>query len=339
MSQAGILGQNIDELIQLCAAVGYGAEEAKKLAYYLYRKSARSFMEMEALPKALRAILDERYTISLHPPIKAEFSEDGTKKYLFKTEKGNLIEAAYMPGAKRNTLCISTQAGCRMGCSFCLTGTIGFHENLSVNEILNQLISLPERGNVNRIVFMGMGEPLDNFENVRKSLEILTANWGMAFGAANITVSTVGIPAPLEELFSLGLCNIAISLHSPFSEERMGLMPIEKRHPIAKTLTLARELSLPKTLRLSFEYILLNGVNDSPAHAFELAKILAGIKCHVNLIPLNGHQSTTLASPTTKQAHDFQRQLNTLGIGTTLRTSRGGDISAACGQFSASSKQ
>jgi len=338
MSHAEVLGKDIDDLNHLCNEAGYSVTEARKCAYFLYRKGVCSFMEMETLPKSLRSLLDKKYSISWHSPINQEISDDGTKKYLFKTKQGNSIETAYMPGYKRTTLCISTQAGCRMGCSFCLSGIEGLLENLSAGEILNQLISIPDHQLVNRIVYMGMGEPLDNFENVKRSLEILTADWGMAFGASNITVSTVGFPAELEQLLLAGLCNIAISLHSPFSKERKSIMPIENKYPIEKTIALVKKIPLPKPLRLSFEYILLKGINDSPAHVVQLAKILEGIKCHVNLIPLNSHQETQFVAPTEIQARRFQQQLNSLGISTTVRFSRGRDINAACGQFSASVK-
>lgn len=338
MSRAEVVGMTLDELHQVCSNLGYGMAEAKRCAYYLYRKGKRSFMDMELLPKKLRSELEGQLTISWHSPIKEQISGDGTKKYLFKTPSGNFIEAAFMPGPKRNTLCISTQAGCRMGCSFCHTATIGFRENLAASEILNQLVSIPERAMVNRIVFMGMGEPLDNFWNVKRSLQILTEGWGMAFGAANITVSTVGIPTELMQLMEARLCNIAVSLHSPFSLERRRLMPIEYRYPIEKTIAHLKQTTPFKPLRISFEYILIKDVNDTSLHALELIRILNGLKCHINLIPLNSHPRTDFVSPSMESARKFQRMLNSRGIGTTMRISRGEDVNAACGQFSASAK-
>ena len=330
-----LLGLSIEELAALCDEVDYGLEEALKLAHYIYKKGVRRFDEMENLPKNLRQYLADNTTIGISPYSKVETAANGTKKYLFATTSGNYAEAIYEPSEKRNSLFISTQIGCQMGCRLCTTTKAGFWENLLPHEILNQLTSIDERSSVNRIVIKGMGERVDSPSNVEKCLEILNEKWGFSFGATNITFSTIGIASQLQSIIEKKRCNISICLHSPFPEERTTLIPAESQYPIVETLTLLRSLPIANPLRLSFEYTLLEGVNTSPAHAATIAGILNGVSCHVNLIPYNPRETSPYNAPSLDDTKQFEMLLNLLGIGTTIRKSTGNDINAACGQLSA----
>ena len=285
---------------------------------------------MDDIPKDLREKLGSDDELFRLHPFEVQYSCDGTQKYLYKTSNGNPFESAYIPGDKRNTLCISTQSGCRMECSFCHTGTIGFRENLTATDIVLQLLSNPNFQKLNRLVIMGMGEPLDNPDEVFKALQIFTSQWGMAFGATNITLSTVGILPELSRFVNSRMCNIAISLHSPFSPQRQEMIPAEKAYPIEQVVEFFRQNLLRKPLRLSFEYVVVHKENDTDEHAAATAVLLKGLNCHVNVIPLN----TSKANPESlKAARAFQCMLNDLGQPTTLRASRGQDIDAACGMM------
>jgi 23S rRNA (adenine2503-C2)-methyltransferase len=325
-----LIGKTLFELSGLSEKLGFSHHYGQILAREMYRKKARSIMEVDELPLMFRAKLMEKYTFSLLSPLETLASIDGTKKFLFRTAGGNPFETAYMPFGKRNTLCISTQSGCRMGCSFCYTGKMGLYENLSSSYIVSQVLSVPDYQAINRIVLMGMGEPLDNSKEVFKSLEILTSQWGLAFGAANITLSTVGITPHLGQLIELRMCNIAISLHSALPSIRKEIAPAENKHPIAKTIEILKKYPVKKPLRLSFEYVVVPKANDSDEDAIAVHRLLKDLRCHVNIIPLN----TSTANPESlKAARAFQRMLNNLGQATTLRASRGQDIDAACGMM------
>lgn len=330
MQKHQIVGLELREVQSLVKSYGFDASHAHEICTWIYRKACRSFFEINSIPLALRHSLDEDYTLDIETIVENQQSLDGTKKYLFKTFEGNTFETAFMPGPKRNTLCISTQSGCRMGCSFCFTGKLGFKQNLSSAQIVGQLLSIPERPLVNRIVIMGMGEPLDNSHEVFKSLSIMNASWGMAFGASNITLSTIGLLPKMNELVELRMCNIAISLHSPFAAQRHEMMPVEKDYPIEQVVDFFRRNPLKKPLRLSFEYIVIPGENDSVEHANATSDLLNGLTCHVNVIPLNTANENSV---NLQAANRFQRILNDYNQPTTLRLSRGFDIDAACGMM------
>jgi 23S rRNA (adenine2503-C2)-methyltransferase len=278
-------------------------------------------------------VLSERFTIDRSPPVKSTESSDGTKKYLF-SASGGYVEAAWIPDRKRGTLCLSVQVGCKMGCLFCMTGKQGFQAHLSSGEILNQYGSLPERDRVTNIVYMGMGEPLDNLDNVLDSLDVLCSASGFGLSPTRITVSTIGLVPAMRTFLERSRCHLAVSLHSPFEEERRRLMPIENVYPLHEVLDELRASRVGGQRRVSFEYILFDGLNDTPRHARELARILAGIRCRVNLIPFHPIPGTPLAPSPPAAMESFKTLLRGKGIMTTIRQSRGQDIDAACGMLS-----
>lgn len=331
--KVNIIGKSNIEICSLINELNGQEVHASELIKGIYKKGAIDIEELSHIPNKVRKAFNEKYSIVIYPPLKESVSSDGTIKYLFENKRGQQFESVYMPNPKRNTLCISTQSGCRMGCKFCLTGKIDFKGNLSASDILNQYLSIPVRQKINRIVIMGMGEPFDNFAEIKRAIEVLTANWGMAFGASNITLSSVGLHEPLKEFLDKPFCNLAISLNSPFSDERRLLMPIESSNPIVKTLELIKANPLKKPLRVSFEYVALSGVNISEKHALGIVQRLKGIKCHLNIIPWNCHNESSFVAPTAKELNVFIDCLNSNGVLTTVRQSRGQDIDAACGQM------
>lgn len=328
-----LIGKSFDEITDIVLELKGQANYALEIAKWLYKKEALTFDEIDSIPLSFRKSLESNNCIGIYQPIHVNQSNDKTLKYLFKNQAEQQFESVFMPSLKRNTLCISTQSGCRMGCDFCLTGKIGFKGNLSTTDILNQYFSIPKHKEINRIVIMGMGEPFDNFDEVKKTVEILTAEWGVAFGASNITVSTVGLHEPLKEFLKNPFCNLAISLNSPFSDERKKLMPIERSNSITETVRLIKENPLEKPLRISFEYVALSGVNTDEMHAKAIAELLRGIKYHLNIIPWNNHNDSLYHSPKEIELNTFINCLNDLGVLTSIRQSRGQDIGAACGQM------
>ena len=244
------------------------------------------------------------------------------------------VEAAYIPETERATLCLSTQVGCKMGCLFCMTGKQGFQGQLTAGEIVNQLASLPERESVTNIVYMGMGEPLDNVEAVLKSLEILTSDWGYGMSPRRITVSTIGVIPGMRAFLDNSNAHLAVSVHSPFDEERRQLMPVQHVYPLSEVLDLVRSYELSKSRRISFEYIVFGGLNHSQAHVKELSRLLHGIRARINLIHFHSIPDTPLKPASEEQMLDFQQRLQDKGIPTTIRRSRGQDVQAACGMLS-----
>jgi 23S rRNA (adenine2503-C2)-methyltransferase len=289
---------------------------------------------MSNLSKKTREILSNDYEVGLYAPVKVSESSDGTKKYLYKVLNDKYIETAYIPDNERATICVSTQAGCKMGCVFCMTGKQGFQGNLSTNEILNQFRSMPEFSSLTNMVYMGMGEPLDNLNEVLKSLEILTSEWGYGWSPTRITVSTVGLIAGIKEFLEKSRCHLAVSLHSPFDEERRKLMPIQRTNTVQEVLDIIRNFEINSQRRVSFEYILFKGLNDTPRHIKELARILNGIKCRINIIRFHQIPGAEFQSPDLGTTINFKEALNAKGILTTIRASRGVDIQAACGLLS-----
>lgn len=289
---------------------------------------------MTDLSAASRARLAERFATALHAPERVTVSADGTKKYLFRTAQGHFIESAYIPDGERATLCVSSQAGCRMGCRFCATGRQGLQHSLSAAEILNQIVSLPERDRLTNVVFMGMGEPLDNLDNVLRALGIMTADWGFAWSPTRITLSTAGVAPALRRFLDETKVHLAVSLHNPVHEERAAIMPVERAWPIAEVVDILRGYDFTHQRRVSFEYILMSGLNDSPRHIRALCRLLDGIKCRINLIRFHKIPGSPYFSPPDEEIVRFRDTLTAKGIQTTIRASRGEDIQAACGLLS-----
>ena len=329
-----LYGLTLKELAEVAEACRLPRFAARQMARWLYVKHVKEMDAMSDISAAGRALLKENYTLGLTPPSRVSTSQDGTKKYLFATSQGAWIESAYIPDGDRATLCVSSQAGCRMGCRFCATARQGLQHSLSTAEILNQIISLPERDRLTNLVFMGMGEPLDNLDNVMKALEILTSDWGFAWSPTRITLSTAGVAPALERFLNESKVHLAVSLHNPVHEERMEIMPIEKAWPIREVMEVLRRYDFTHQRRVSFEYILLSGMNDSPRHIKELCRLLDGVKCRINLIRFHKIPSSPYFSPEGEAMIRFRDTLTAKGIQTTIRASRGEDIQAACGLLS-----
>jgi 23S rRNA (adenine2503-C2)-methyltransferase len=326
-----LYGLTLSQLQQLCQELELPRYAAKQIAGWLYRRGATDIEQMSDLSKANRARLAQHYTVGLSAPVKVSTSIDGTKKYLYRSEQGAAIESAYIPDGERATLCVSSQAGCRMGCRFCATGRLGLLHNLSTCDILNQIASLPERESLTNVVYMGMGEPLDNVQNLMNALEIMTAEWGYGWSPTRITVSTAGVAKELDNFLQKTQVHLAVSLHNPFHDQRAEIMPIERAYPIAQVADILRKYDFTHQRRVSFEYIVMSGLNDSTQHIKELCRLLNGIKCRINLIRFHKIPDSPYFSPNDEKMTAFRNALTNKGIMTTIRTSRGEDIQAACG--------
>jgi 23S rRNA (adenine2503-C2)-methyltransferase len=329
-----LFGKNLIELQELSFELGLPKFTGKQLADWLYKKEVSSIDEMSNLSKKARELLNEKYEFGLSAPSKVQVSTDGTKKYLFPTLHNKFIETAMIPDDDRKTVCVSTQVGCKMGCLFCMTGKQGFQGQLTAGEIVNQIRSIEEHGEVSNIVYMGMGEPFDNLEAVLKSLDILTSEWGYAMSPRRITVSSIGIIPAMIRFLNESEAHLAISLHTPFDEERRKLMPVQIAYPIAEVVNEIKGWDFGRQRRVSFEYILFKGLNDSAYHVRELVRLLSGIRCRINLIRFHPVPGTPLESPDEETITSFRDQLTAKDITTTIRASRGQDIYAACGLLS-----
>lgn len=329
-----LFGKTLDELQEIVLAEGMQKFVAKQIADWLYKKHVSTIEEMRNLSKENLDLLNEKYEIGVYPPKSAQESVDGTKKYLFTAGEGRFIEAAYIPDKNRATLCVSSQVGCKMGCLFCMTGRQGFQAQLSAGEIVNQIHSLPEFEKLTNIVYMGMGEPFDNLENVLKSVQILTEDWGYAWSPKRLTVSTIGIIPAMLSFLEKSKAHLAVSLHSPFEEDRKKIMPVENVYSLPKLIEAIRNFDFGRQRRISFEYILFKDFNDTSKHVNELARILNGIKCRINLLRFHPIPNSPLKSPDEFQIKWFRDALTAKGITTTIRASRGMDIFAACGLLS-----
>ncbi|MBR2007913.1 MAG: 23S rRNA (adenine(2503)-C(2))-methyltransferase RlmN [Alistipes sp.] len=338
MTKESLYGKTLSQLKALCEAEQLPRFAAKQIARWLYVRHIDDIQQMTDLSLAARTRLSENYTLGLSSPLRESISTDGTKKYLFETQQGQYIESAYIPDRDRATLCVSSQAGCRMGCRFCATARQGLQHSLSAGEIINQIVSLPDRDRLTNIVFMGMGEPLDNLDNVLNAIEILTAEWGFGWSPTRITLSTAGVASHLSTFLDKTKVHLAVSLHNPFHEERAEIMPIEKAYPIREVCDILRRYDFTGQRRVSFEYIVMEGLNDSPAHIKELCRLLNGIKCRINLIRFHKIPDSPYFSPSNDSMIAFRDALTAKGIQTTIRASRGEDIKAACGLLSTAEK-
>ena len=336
-----LLGMTLAELQDLTERLGMPRFAAKQIALWLYVKRVTSIDDMTNLSLKFREILKADYEIGTSAPVEAMRSIDGTVKYLFQVSSTGFVEAVYIPSedGERATLCVSSQVGCKMNCKFCMTGKQGFERNLTAGQILNQIISIPESQLLTNVVMMGMGEPLDNIDEVLKSLEIMTSDYGFAWSPKRITLSTVGLRKGLERFLRENDCHLAISLHNPFPSQRLELMPAERGFSIIDMLELLRQEDFTHQRRLSFEYILFKGVNDSMAHAKELVRLLQGIECRINLIRFHAIPNVPLEGLSMEEMVKFRDYLTQHGVFTTIRASRGEDIFAACGMLSTAQKE
>lgn len=328
-----LLGKTPDELKEIALKVGLPAFTGKQIAQWMYGRKVRSIDEMTNISKVGRERLKEKYSLGVTLPSACQVSSDGTKKYLFPVGEGNAVEAVMIPDEDRKTLCVSSQAGCRMGCRFCMTGRQGFHGNLTAADILSQFIAIDEAAELTNAVFMGMGEPLDNFGNVMRAIEVLTADWGFGWSPKRVTLSTIGVLPNLRKYLESTRCHLAVSLHNPFPDERAEMMPVQKAWPVQEVIEMIREYDFTGQRRVSFEYTMFAGLNDDKRHADALIRLLRGLECRVNLIRF--HKIPDAPFETTPQIimERFRDRLSNHGITCTIRASRGEDILAACGML------
>ena len=355
--RVNLLGMTLPELQALCAELGFPRFTAKQLCDWLYKKRVDSIDAMTNLSLLQRARLNEMAYIGRSFPVRCQVSKDGTKKYLFgltldPSSKGRgeetmgltrYVESVFIPrlsaplaparadGSEAATLCVSCQVGCKMGCRFCVTGQQGFHGNLTAGDILNQLFSIPEFEQLTNVVFMGMGEPMDNLDAVLAATQVMTSDWGLGWSPKRITVSTVGIVPGLKRFLDESQCHLAVSLHNPVPQERLQMMPVQKAFPLNEVLRLLRQYDWSGQRRLSFEYTMFRGLNDDQAHAAKLVEALRGLDCRVNLIRFHESPEAPFKTSMPTAIKAFQDYLNRNGVICTLRASRGQDIDAACG--------
>jgi len=352
-----LLGKTLEELKEIARGAGLPSFAGGQIARWLYVSRVKSIDEMTNISKAGREALSQRYEVGAREPVGTALSSDGTKKYLFPVEcvrvqglnayeqarpeelEAAAIEAVMIPEEDRRTLCVSSQSGCRMGCHFCMTGRQGFHGHLSAADILSQFISIDESSELTNAVFMGMGEPLDNYENVSRAIEVLTAPWGFAWSPKRITVSTIGVLPNLRRFLDESRCHLAVSLHDPFPEERASMMPVQKAYDIQAVLDLIRQYDFTGQRRVSFEYTMFSGFNDTKRHEDALIRMLRGLECRVNLIRFHKIPDFPYESSPDRVMEAFRDRLNAHGITCTIRSSRGEDILAACGMLAGQHKE
>jgi 23S rRNA (adenine2503-C2)-methyltransferase len=331
MIKTGLCGLTADEIYDLIEPMGYLYLHAVSISNSIYKKSISDIHEFQKIPLKLKEKLVEFASSGIYFPLNLEVSADESVKYLFRTEDGKEFETIYIPDDKRNTVCVSTQSGCRMGCSFCVTGRYGFRGNLTAGEIVNQIIALPDADKVTHVVFMGMGEPMDNLENVIKACKIITAEWGIAISSRNVTVSTVGIIPAVDQFLKRSDCNLTLSLYSPFPEERREIVPAETQYPVQGIIDTMKNFRIKKGRRLSVAYIMIKDINDTDNHLKGLISILQGSQIRVNLLSYHPDRNDKKCSSSAERMHFFKHNLIVSGISASIRKSRGTDISAACG--------
>ena len=347
MEKKTLLGLTLDELKDVARQLGMPAFTGSQIAKWIYERRVKSIDEMTNISKGNRAKLAESYEIGCMAPIESRHSKDGTVKYLFPvrttdgdTSRKRFVETVYIPEEGGHaTLCVSCEVGCKMNCLFCQTGKQGFHGYLTVADILNQAYSIPEADSLTNIVYMGQGEPMDNLDNVMRSTQILTAPYGWAWSPKRITVSSVGLKDKLQRFLNESDCQVAISLHSPIHEQREKLMPAEKGMAIKDVVDLLRDYDFSHQRRLTFEYIVFGGLNDSQTHAREICRLLKGLDCHVNLIRFHQIPNVPLHGASPERMETFRDYLTAHGFYCTIRASRGQDIEAACGLLSTKRQQ
>ena len=331
MIKKNLCGLTLDEIQRFIEPYGSTTDHANAVSHSIYKKRCSEITHITKIPKKLKEELKVGSCIGTYPPVTSSISEDKTIKYLFRTETAMEFETVYIPDTKRTTVCVSTQSGCRMGCPYCITGTYGFHGNLSALDILNQIISIPDSEKVTHVVFMGMGEPMDNLENVLKACRIITSGWGLAISSRNVTVSTVGITPGIKKYLRGSDCNLTVSLFSPFAEERKAIVPVEKRYPVSTIIDIMKNFPVRKKRRLSLAYVMIKDYNDTDSHLEELKTLLGGSEIRVNLLPYHKIKNDKNTSSSAERMLYFKHNLVVSGISASVRHSRGIDISAACG--------
>ena len=329
-----LLGCTLAELREITDNLSLPSFTAKQIADWLYKKKVSDIAQMSNISASAKELLSQNFEVGGFLPIKESTSCDGTKKYLFTSFAGTPVESVLIPDDERATLCISSQSGCKMGCRFCMTGLMGFKGNLSAGEIISQIINIKESNLLTNVVYMGMGEPLDNLSAVLKSTEILTSDWGFGWSPKRITVSTIGVPNALRVFLDKSRCHLAVSLHNPFDSERREFMPVQKTWPADEILSIIREYDFTGQRRVSFEYIMFSGWNDTKRHADALTRMLKGLECRVNLIRFHRIPDFQYKSSPDLIMENFRDRLNKAGVVATIRASRGEDILAACGMLS-----
>lgn len=334
-----LLGMDPAQLRAVCAEEGLPRFAADQIARWLYVSRVTDIAGMTNLSKSARERLSRRYTVGREKPLGAMRSADGTVKYLFDSGCGLDVEAVYIPDRERATLCVSSQSGCKMKCAFCMTGRQGFHGNLTAASIINQVFSVDDSDRLTNIVFMGMGEPMDNVDAVLAAIRVLVSPWGLGWSPKRITVSSIGKLPELRRLLDETSVHVAISVHNPFSEERLRLMPVEKAWPLKEVMNLLRGYDFAHQRRLSVEYIMWRGVNSSMRHADALARLMRGTSARVNLIRFHAIPDSPLRPCTKTEMEAFRDRLNELGVTATIRASRGEDIMAACGMLAGKSAE
>ena len=334
-----LLGKTPDELKEIALQAGLPKFAGDQIARWLYKGHVRDIESMTNISKAGREKLSEIAEVGLLEYSMCQESVDGTKKYLFPVDETNSVESVMIPDADRHTLCVSSQAGCRMGCHFCMTGRQGFHGNLDAAQIISQFIAVDEADVLTNTVFMGMGEPLDNYLNVKRTIEILTADWGFGWSPKRITLSSIGVLPNLKRYLDDTKCHLAISMHNPFPDERLELMPVQKAFPIEKVVELIKEYDFTGQRRVSFEYTMFTGVNDSKRHADAIIRMLKGLECRVNLIRFHKIPDFPYETSSEIAMEQFRDRLSRSGLTATIRASRGEDIFAACGMLAGKHKE
>lgn len=333
MVKKNLCGLSADETFDLIRSSGFTAAHAVSILNSVYKKKPSDISHIAKIPFQLKEELFNIAEIGIYLPVASKVSEDRSVKYLFRNVSGNEFETVYIPDDKRNTVCVSTQSGCRMGCSFCITGRYGFRGNLTAGEIVNQIIAIPQSDKITHVVFMGMGEPMDNLENVLKACSIITAEWGLSISSRNVTVSTVGIMPGVEQFLNSSDCNLTLSLYSPFSEERKKIIPVENHYPVDKIIDLMKNFKVKKKRRLSLAYVMVKDINDSDLHLEGLKTILKGSSIRVNLLSYHQVCGDQNCSSSAERMQFFKHNLIISGISASIRKSRGTDISAACGML------
>lgn len=331
MVRKSLCGLTIEEIYDIIRPLGFSFENAVSVSNSIYKKKIDDLSEIPGISKNLKIELLQKTSSGLYQPVNTEVSSDRSVKYLFRNDTGKEFETVFIPEEKRSTVCVSTQSGCKMGCSFCLTGRYGYRGDLTAGDIINQIISIPDAVNVTHVVFMGMGEPMDNLENVLKACRIITSEWGLAISSRNVTVSTVGIIPPVEQFLNSSECNLTLSLCSPFSNERKKFIPAEIKNPVIDLVGVMKRFHLKRKRRLSIAYVMIKDFNDSDQHLEELKSILHDSAIRVNLLAYHTVPGDSFSSSSSERMQYFKHNLVISGISASIRKSRGADISAACG--------
>jgi 23S rRNA (adenine2503-C2)-methyltransferase len=339
MVKKSLCGLTADEILDLITPAGFTAVHSLIVSNSIYKKGISDITQIGKISSKLKRILSEIAESGIQVPVASQRSGDNSVKYLFRSETGKEFETVFIPDNNRNTICVSTQSGCRMGCTFCATSRYGFRGNLTAGEIINQIIAIPEARSITHVVFMGMGEPLDNLENVLRACSIINAEWGLAISPRNVTVSTVGLLEGVERFLQHTECNLTLSLYSPFKEERKLAIPAESSNPVEAIIELMKSFPVKKKRRISIAYVMLEDLNDTDFHLESLKALLRGSAVRVNLLPYHPVPNDQHTASSQERMQFFKHNLVIAGISASIRKSRGKDISAACGLLASGLKR